>query len=106
MNNELIKKMEKIAKAMNVIYGGIGNKLVAYDTKMDIETITQDEPLKNVYIWAIRRSGTALLKLCKENKDDIQIVVANQSNIAFFSIENGELTPISRFNAILMAATI
>ena len=106
MNNELVKKMEKIAKAMNVIYGGIGNKLVAYDTKMDIETITQDEPLKNVYIWAIRRSGTALLKLCKENKDDIQIVVANQSNITFFSIENGELTPISRFNAILMAATI
>ena len=106
MNNELVKKMEKIAKAMNVIYGGIGNKLVAYDTKMDIETITQDEPLKNVYIWAIRRSGTALLKLCKENKDDIQIVVANQYNIAFFSIENGELTHISRFNAILMAATI
>lgn len=106
MNNELVKKMEKIAKAMNVIYGGLGNKLVAFDTKIDIETLTQDEPLKNVYLWAIRRSGTALLQLCKENKDNIQVVVENQSNIAFFSIENGQLTPISRFNARLMAATI
>lgn len=106
MNNELVKKMEKIAKAMNVIYGGLENKLVAFDTKIDIETLTQDEPLKNVYLWAIRRSGTALLQLCKENKDNIQVVVENQSNIAFFSIENGQLTPISRFNARLMAATI
>ena len=106
MNNELVKKMEKIAKAMNVIYGGLGNKLVAFDTKIDIETLSQDEPLKNVYLWAIRRSGTALFKLCKYNKDNLQIVVENQSYIAFFSIENEQLTPISRFNARLLAASL
>ena len=111
MNNELIKKMEKIAKAMNVIYGdtmqvSYGNKLVALNTKIDIETLTQDEPLENVYLWAIRRSGTALLKLCKENKEDIQDVIENQTYVAFFRIENGQITPITHLGAMHMTKTI
>ena len=111
MNNELIKKMEKIAKAMNVIYGdtlqvSYGNKLVAFDTKIDIETLTKDEHLKNVYLWALRRSGTALMKLCKDNIDNIQEVIENQTYIAFFRIENGQITPITHLGAMRMTKTI
>ena len=111
MNNELVKKMEKIAKAMNVIYGdtmqdSYGNKLVALNTKIDIETITQDEPLENVYLWALRRSGTTLMKLCKDNINNIQEVIENQSNIAFFRIENGQITPITHLGAMHMTKTI
>ena len=111
MNNELIKKMKKIAKAMNVMYGDTLQdcyryKLVDLDTQIDIETLTRDEHLKNVYLWALRRSGTALMKLCKDNIDNIQEVIETQSYVAFFRIENGQITPITHLGAMRMTKTI
>lgn len=123
MNKELISEMRQVAKAIGVLFGNVSAKLVKYDTYNDIARLGREETENmvkrtdsktgksylinaNVYLWAIRRSGTTLLRLCQENKDDLQVAIEHKENIAFFRIEGGGMEPITRSMARLIAASL